>query len=102
MSEFQAKLIRIISVVGGFLGASICVVLASKVIKTETVTAILLLALALVFLTLIYPLYQLGKTAENASAKGKSGTAARGDTDTDPYSPFNQHPAKGKYTTGSQ
>ena len=66
MSEKQAKLIKIISVIGGLLGALICAALGFTLIKTNLLTAVLFFLLAGVCLLLIYPLYQVGNLAHLA------------------------------------
>jgi len=72
MSEQQAKFIKVISFIGGFLGAAICVCLGLKTVETNLAAAVLLLILATVFLILVYPLYQIGKIVEALSVLDQS------------------------------
>ena len=63
MSDNQAKAIKFMAVLGGLVGAAVCVAMAFA--GTETVTAMVLwLLLAAVCLVLIYPLYQIGNLTE--------------------------------------
>lgn len=102
MSEKQAKLIKIISVIGGLLGALICAALGFTLIKTNLLTAVLFFLLAGVCLLLIYPLYQVGNLAHLAfehenklrAVANQQARLMNGENDVNKYSPFNKHVKK--------
>ena len=102
MSEQQATLIKVLSFIGGFFGAAICVCLGLKTLETDIINAVLLLLLAVVFLMMIYPLYQIGKLGNVLEEQGKKirviakkqAKQKKSEETINQYSPFNKNSQK--------
>ena len=99
MSEQQATFIKVLSFIGGFFGAAICVCLGLKTVETDIVMTVLLLLLAAVFLLLIYPLYQIGKLGDALTEQSKKirvlakkqAKQKKEENSVSQYSPLNKH-----------
>lgn len=110
MSGNQAKAVKFIAVLGGVLGAAVCAAMAFT--GTDHITAkILWLLLAVIFLILMYPLYQIGNLAERLSsqeeklkilANRQSKLSKSASDAVNKYSPMSKNPVgRGKSPTGA-
>ena len=110
MSGNQAKAVKFIAVLGGVLGAAVCAAMAFT--GADHITAkILWLLLAVIFLLLMYPLYQVGNLAERVGsqeeklkilANRQSKLSKSASDAVNKYSPMSKSPSgRGKSPTGA-